>query len=270
MEVDMAEKKGPKITVTSKKKSAGGGASKAKMDSTSRLIDLPDDLADWAREIWLAGLGALATVEQEGVKVFNNLVRKGETWERESRQQLGTTQEAAREAAKDRMEEAKGRLDAARERVEAVVGEATSKQAEMTRSLEEKISTAVEESLEVVLKSVGMLTRSEVRELSARVEQLAKQVATLTAAVSQEKATRSRPPRPAGAPAADGRAVYHVVPHEGGWAVKREGDAQAMSVHDTKAPALERARELARASEPSQLVIHRKDGTIQDSATYGD
>ena len=60
----------------------------------------------------------------------------------------------------------------------------------------------------------------------------------------------------------------HVVPHEDGWATKKEGASRAGSVHDTKADALEQAREQAKR-EHVELVIHRQDGTIQDSDSYG-
>jgi len=60
----------------------------------------------------------------------------------------------------------------------------------------------------------------------------------------------------------------HVVPREDGWAVKKEGNERASSVHDTKNNALEQAREQAKR-EKVEVVIHRKDGTIQDSDSYG-
>lgn len=60
----------------------------------------------------------------------------------------------------------------------------------------------------------------------------------------------------------------HVVPHEGGWATKKEGAERAGSVSPTKAEALERAREQARR-ERVEVVPHKRDGTIQDSDSYG-
>lgn len=60
----------------------------------------------------------------------------------------------------------------------------------------------------------------------------------------------------------------HVVPHEDGWATKKEGASRAGSVHDTKADALEQAREQAKR-ERVEVVIHRQNGTIQDSDSYG-
>lgn len=60
----------------------------------------------------------------------------------------------------------------------------------------------------------------------------------------------------------------HVVPHPEGWAVKVEGNDRASSVHDTKDQALDSGRDRAKRDEV-ELVIHRKDGTIQDSDSYG-
>jgi uncharacterized protein YdaT len=60
----------------------------------------------------------------------------------------------------------------------------------------------------------------------------------------------------------------HVVPHEDGWATKKEKAERAGGVYDTKAQALEQAREQARR-ERVEVVIHKKDGSIQDSDSYG-
>ena len=60
----------------------------------------------------------------------------------------------------------------------------------------------------------------------------------------------------------------HVVPHDKGWATQREGSSRAGSVHDTQREAIERAKEQAKR-ERTEVVIHRKDGTIRDSDSYG-
>lgn len=62
------------------------------------------------------------------------------------------------------------------------------------------------------------------------------------------------------------KAVLHVVPHEQGWAVKREGNERATSTHATQKDAIESARELAK--EYDDIVIHRADGTIRERVTY--
>lgn len=60
----------------------------------------------------------------------------------------------------------------------------------------------------------------------------------------------------------------HVVPHKNGWATKTEGASRAGVVTDTQKAAIERAREQAKR-ERVEVVIHRKDGTIRDSDSYG-
>jgi uncharacterized protein YdaT len=60
----------------------------------------------------------------------------------------------------------------------------------------------------------------------------------------------------------------HVVPHKDGWATRKEGADRAGAVTDTQKEAIERAREQARRDKV-EVVIHRKDGRIRDSDSYG-
>ena len=60
----------------------------------------------------------------------------------------------------------------------------------------------------------------------------------------------------------------HVVPHGNSWATKKEGAQRAGVVTDTQQQAIEQAREQA-MRERAEVVIHRKDGTIRDSDSYG-
>lgn len=66
------------------------------------------------------------------------------------------------------------------------------------------------------------------------------------------------------------RKVFHLMPHEDGWQVTRAGEDEPEAVHRKKRKARSEARDLARSNEPSQLVIHRADGTIQTVHTYGE
>ena len=50
-----------------------------------RKRTLQDELKDSAHRIWLAGLGALAAAEEEGVKVFSRLVDRGRDVESRTR-----------------------------------------------------------------------------------------------------------------------------------------------------------------------------------------
>lgn len=64
-------------------------------------------------------------------------------------------------------------------------------------------------------------------------------------------------------------ANQHVVPHpDGGWAVKKEDGKRATSRHPTQKSAIDRGREIAK-NQCSELVIHRRDGRIRDSDTFG-
>lgn len=65
------------------------------------------------------------------------------------------------------------------------------------------------------------------------------------------------------------RSVIHVTPHEKGWQVKQEGAQRAGSVHPTKQEAVDAAVNRAKSGPPSQVKIHKKDGTIQSERTYG-
>ena len=60
----------------------------------------------------------------------------------------------------------------------------------------------------------------------------------------------------------------HVVPHKDGWATKKEGAGRAGSVHDTQRDAIDRAKGQAKR-ERAEVVIHRKNGRIRDSDSYG-
>lgn len=59
----------------------------------------------------------------------------------------------------------------------------------------------------------------------------------------------------------------HVVPSNGRWAVKPEGQ-MLISTHRTQQAAEKAARQLARRNQ-SELVTHRRDGTIRDKDSYG-
>jgi hypothetical protein len=60
----------------------------------------------------------------------------------------------------------------------------------------------------------------------------------------------------------------HVVPHDSGWAARREGASRVGSTHGTQAQATEAARGTA-VRERGEVVIHRPDGRIRDANSYG-
>ncbi len=60
-----------------------------------------------------------------------------------------------------------------------------------------------------------------------------------------------------------------VVPHDGEWAVKGEGNQRATSTHRTQREAIETAREIA-IKNKSEMFVHRENGQIRERNTYGE
>ena len=59
----------------------------------------------------------------------------------------------------------------------------------------------------------------------------------------------------------------HVVPYEGDWAVRREGNKRITSKHRKQSTAIRKAKSLARKHK-ADVIIHRQDGTIRDRISY--
>jgi hypothetical protein len=60
----------------------------------------------------------------------------------------------------------------------------------------------------------------------------------------------------------------HVVPAGNGWGVRAAGNSRLTSTHRTQGAAINRAVPIAKR-ERSEVVIHRPDGRIRDSDSYG-
>ncbi len=60
----------------------------------------------------------------------------------------------------------------------------------------------------------------------------------------------------------------HVVPHDGGWAVRGAGNERATSVHETQAAAIDAARSIAQ-NQQSELLIHGRNGQIRERDSFG-
>ena len=230
----MATKKKKYKTVSKQK----AGSAKTEKPALS-LPELPDELAERGREIWLAGLGALSMVEEEGVKLFNSLVEKGEAWQREGKKQFGT---------------ARKKLDEAREKVEATLSDAVARGSKLSE-LDGTFLTTLEERVEKALKRLGVPTHAEVKDLASKVAKLSGEVTTLAAVIEGNRAGGAT-------------RVFHVVPHDAGWAVKQEGVEKPLGVHATKNEALAAARTTAQERVPSRLVTHKKDGMVQHSRSF--
>ncbi|MCF6139008.1 DUF2188 domain-containing protein [Pseudalkalibacillus berkeleyi] len=64
--------------------------------------------------------------------------------------------------------------------------------------------------------------------------------------------------------------IFHVVPNEekNKWDIKIEGRDHAEKTFDKKDIATDEARKLADEARPSQVVLHRENGEIEDVSKY--
>lgn len=62
--------------------------------------------------------------------------------------------------------------------------------------------------------------------------------------------------------------VYHVVPHDDVWALKKEHASRATELFSTKVEAIDEGQDLIKKKD-AQLVIHRQDGTIERMQNTG-
>lgn len=60
----------------------------------------------------------------------------------------------------------------------------------------------------------------------------------------------------------------HVVPHHGGWAIRREHSERVSTIVSTQREAQEQAREVARRDKV-ELLIHGRNGKIRERDSYG-
>jgi poly(hydroxyalkanoate) granule-associated protein len=135
----------------------------AKSEGKSRRAP-PQDRAqavlESSRHIWLAGLGAFSRAQAEGRKVFDTLVKQGESLEKDTRHAAASTAAAAREAA------AGGAA-----RVQTIAGDTWDK---LEKVFEDRVAKA--------LAHLGVHTQSDVEALSQRVDALAEAVNQLVRA----------------------------------------------------------------------------------------
>lgn len=62
--------------------------------------------------------------------------------------------------------------------------------------------------------------------------------------------------------------MQHVVPHNDGWAVRKEGASRVTEHFGTQHEAIDRGREIAR-NQGTELIIHATTGQIRARDSYG-
>lgn len=140
----------------------------AKKDTKEAFKDVQEDVRESAQKIWLAGLGALSVAEEEGSKLFRNLVEKGKGWEGKGKEAVQDVKGDVEEA----VDRAKGRAENVWDRVE------------------ERLDDAVGSAL----NRLGVPSRDEIATLTRRVEDLTRVVENLKAEPAPAKKPAARKP----------------------------------------------------------------------------
>ena len=123
---------------------------------------------DSAQQIWLAGLGAFAKAQEEGGKVFEALVKEGETIQARTRKLTD-------------------------EKIAVVAGKAAGTWDRLEQVFEDRVARA--------LGSLGVPSKKDIDKLSKRVVELTAVVQGLTEAKAAPKATTKPAAKPAAKPA---------------------------------------------------------------------
>jgi hypothetical protein len=64
------------------------------------------------------------------------------------------------------------------------------------------------------------------------------------------------------------RNVYHVQPNGDNWEGKLESAGRASVSGESKSEVQERTIEIAKNNQPSSVIIHGRDGKVQEERTY--
>ncbi|HVS02693.1 MAG TPA: phasin family protein [Thermoanaerobaculia bacterium] len=129
--------------------------------------DLTGDAAESAHKIWLAGLGALAVAEEEGSKLFRNLVSRGERFEKRGKEGLG--------------------------RVKSSVEDVTTRARKSAGDAWERVGGSFDQKVTETLQRLGVPSRAEIAGLGKRVEELTRSVDQLR---QQERAAKGKAAAP--------------------------------------------------------------------------
>jgi len=125
-----------------------------------------------SRQIWLAGLGAFSRVQSEGSKVFEALVKQGETLESKTRKAAADTAALARDAATAKVKEVQKEMGGTWDKLEKV--------------FEDRVARA--------LSKLGVYTQNDMERLAERVDVLSEAVNELIKATGVKPKRRPAPP----------------------------------------------------------------------------
>jgi poly(hydroxyalkanoate) granule-associated protein len=150
-------------------KKAKAAASERPAAQAADVKDLSKAVLDSSRQIWLAGLGAFSRAQAEGSKLFETLVKQGESIEARTRRAAADGAVAARDAAQAKAKEMQ----------------------KMAGGTWDKLEKVFEDRVARALSRLGVHTQKDVDRLAARVDALSEAVNELVKA-SGGVGTRNR------------------------------------------------------------------------------
>lgn len=145
---------------------------------------LPGNIKDSAQQIWLAGMGAFGRAQAEGSKVFETLIKEGQSLQRKTQG-----------LAEDKIHEVAGRMTSMAGDVQARAGQQW-----------DKLEAIFEKRTARAMARLGVPTAKDVDALIKRVDALAAAVAKLSGESVPKAAPRRASPRKTASAAAKPRA----------------------------------------------------------------
>lgn len=132
-------------------------AVKKKAEVVESKITVLTDVKDYARKVWLAGLGAYAKAGAEGAEYFKELVKAGEGVEKQGKKLVSE------------------QVDAANSQIESQLKSVKSSVAEVKGKVEvqfDKIEQAFDSRVASALNRLGIPSKQDVDALSAKLDAL--------------------------------------------------------------------------------------------------
>jgi poly(hydroxyalkanoate) granule-associated protein len=146
-------------------------------ESKPSPTQLASTVKESAQQIWLAGLGAFSKAQEEGGKVFDALVREGQSLQKR-------TQNVAEE-----------RLSEATTRMASMASDLSNKASGQW----DKLESIFEERVSRAMKKLGVPSASDIDALVERIEELQRTVASLQGGSARKPAAAKRPAAKTGA-----------------------------------------------------------------------
>ena len=123
--------------------------------------ELQEQVAEKSRDIWLAGLGMFSTIEEEGAKLFNDFVAKGQEMVEKGKK----FEKKGVEFSSEKGKEVSGKID--------------------------DVVHYIENKLNATMETIGFSSQKEVKDLTDKVDKLTEAVAALTKKVEESARAKS-------------------------------------------------------------------------------